>query len=506
MCFAHENEQTYVMPSGELDDETRAEIWDYLERLNNGCNGRSMKWEEFYAACMERMPDALKGEAYHVPEIARLVVSATHGYSIGNLPHYVYGENESQRKDNYRKTLKQFHRMLNERISAGWKAYLNKELFYALGNQWVVGGNADYVGTFPKRLSKMLFKTCGVKLSNQHIETIGNLGAKCLTTVDYTLSFDREFADCDEDEFNERYLNEGSCWRPGGEYEASREMLYEAGGYGLLAWENDKPVARCWIVEQNNKWLLFNAYGKLSLTQFARILAHKHGMTYRVCGLYNHGGKNNGIYINDGKGVVVCSNDDMSVLPEYPDFDFGWDVPNSDYCYECNCTIDLDESYISPDGEHICESCYCDNYISCERCGETFSQEDVNNCEGSYYCDSCTTREGYNRCNDCGEYRQNTLIAMGEKICEECLDNYCYCDCCEEYRDETTETDDGSACNSCISDHYTSCEHCDKWTQNNQYCDECELLKCECEDIENGCIECKTSPIPGQLTLEMPSC
>lgn len=130
-------------------------------------------------------------------------------------------------------------------------------------------------------------------------------------------------------------------------------------------------------------------------------------------------------------------------------------------CYECGCPLDEDDPQYSHNGDTYCESCYADNFQSCEYCDETFPGDEMHtvyDCDGrggyntSQVCRHCRN-SNYTRL-DAGAYRgkywldaETIETGCGHTICE--LDTDCgdwfYSDESEEYWSihELAETTDG---------------------------------------------------------------
>lgn len=140
-------------------------------------------------------------------------------------------------------------------------------------------------------------------------------------------------------------------------------------------------------------------------------------------------------------------------------------------CDDCGEWVPEDESYVTADGETICESCYEDNYFTCEDCGEIHHNEDlivVNPGRGDeqYVCSDCAERHYY-RCDDCGEYFYDCNVHIGNNdvaICDDCWDRggWSVCEDCGDIvsDDEINycESDGCYYCDSCYADHNESCD------------------------------------------------
>lgn len=126
-------------------------------------------------------------------------------------------------------------------------------------------------------------------------------------------------------------------------------------------------------------------------------------------------------------------------------------------CFECGCIIEENEGYyVDSKQEYICDDCYCDNYITCEGCGE------VTHIDNSVY--------------------HNDVM-----YCQSCFDdNFVRCACCDEYvaNSETYETSNGDVCELCYDVKYEECHECgdifrrdDMYYSENDgcyYCEDCE--------------------------------
>lgn len=50
---------------------------------------------------------------------------------------------------------------------------------------------------------------------------------------------------------------------------------------------------------------------------------------------------------------------------------------NAAECVECYEILDLNMTHSTPDGESVCEDCFCEYYVDCEDCGEFIHREDA---------------------------------------------------------------------------------------------------------------------------------
>lgn len=215
-----------------------------------------------------------------------------------------YAEGAAGRMSNYQDTAKEYIRWHNDRILIPGVRDTLADWSSELGATWIVTGKSPYVGTFPKRLSKFILKNTGIKLCPQHLEQIGNL---CSTGMDsdapVSLTFDREFIERGPAE----YCHQDSCWWGG--YSFSRAVLFMGGGYAVRSWDLSgdvqKPIARCWLLPYQGKYVLMNAYGSCDLYKFARLLSNAWGLSYKKISVRCSASDRQQLYINSGEGILL---------------------------------------------------------------------------------------------------------------------------------------------------------------------------------------------------------
>lgn len=83
----------------------------------------------------------------------------------------------------------------------------------------------------------------------------------------------------------------------------------------------------------------------------------------------------------------------------------------SEFCSQCE---DCNEWHITEDGfttaygDWICHDCFDDNYFFCDRCDEIYHVDQLHNCDGENYCDSCYA-DCYNPLHEYG-YKPNVVF------------------------------------------------------------------------------------------------
>lgn len=137
---------------------------------------------------------------------------------------------------------------------------------------------------------------------------------------------------------------------------------------------------------------------------------------------------------------------------------------NREICDICNNEI-LNGSYVTRDGDTICQDCYNDNFITCEYCDEIVHHNDAVCINDEWICNDCAD-EHYNRCAYC-----DNLITNDDE--------------------EVITNDDDVICERCYENYYGRCEHCENVFHENglTYYEDDELCEGACEGYY--CIECE---------------
>lgn len=308
---------------------------------------------------------------------------------------------------------------------------------------WVVTGKGDYVGTFPKRFSKYLFKTMSLKCPTSILTEIGNL-AKMHSSDEITYVF--EFVD-HADWYAGEFGDHGSCWW--GDYSDGKDAYIANGGHAIRFYEGNKGIGRAWVMPlDENKYILFNGYGLAAnpTLTMTRIMSQYLGMTYKRISVY----ANDSIYINGNSGYVIGEHDAIEDEGYYE-----FEIEVTGYrCENCNSRISEYEGYTAPNGETYCETCFYDNCGSCAHCDETHWNDDLTYTNDNDYCEHCLN-ELFTECHKCHDYRRNEDVTEveGEYYCDDCLtDIFELCEECEEWKRIGTLIDMKSGeriCNEC---------------------------------------------------------
>lgn len=283
--------------------------------------------------------------------------------------------------------------------------------------QWVVTGRGEYVGTFPKRVSKYYYQTLNIKSPNEFLQGLGNIARQhsednAIYHFDFVDRFDWRAGD-----FGDR----GSCYW-GGNSEARDVMHYE-GALAIRFYVNDKSYGRAWLAQlRDNRFIIFNGYGYTTL-QIARVFAEFIGLSYKKIGLENHGNDSGLVWINSGIGYLIGDADKIANISEY-DLEWGDGIR----CYDCGDTANGD--YTNPDGDIYCADCFYEQCDYCHDCGDVAWRDNMYYIESLEHdvCNYCYGRN-YGYCNGCEQdYRNSDLTTVPainniplNHFCRDCL-------------------------------------------------------------------------------------
>lgn len=337
-----------------------------------------------------------------------------------------------------------------------------------IGCDWVVKGNQKYVGTFPKRISKLVWLEFNIKVEEQIISEVGNIASRYLTNsskilADFSNEFDWDAGD---------YGDDGSCfWSC---RTAAKAMMQENGGWAMRFYDNNRNgIGRCWVmpVRHNNEngYVVFNAYGSnrdCGLWIHARLIAGLLGFSYKKIDYLVNGGSDEGkLYINGGRGIVIGPENLVNNIERY---DFEIDEPDRHECYNCGETVYDEDGIMTHNHREYCESCFDEIFTRCDNCSESVETDDAEYLSGNYYCCvTCAREDGWEWCDRCDEPVRKTYDTACGNLCIDCKDdveededdeedeedtsveisyefintvNHCNCDFCVESRREWDET------------------------------------------------------------------
>ena len=297
---------------------------------------------------------------------------------------------------------------------------LSRSYLPAIPNDWVwtwlVAGKGEYVGTFPKRLSKFYFQEHGIKCPTSFVQELGNLARQHSSeqitfTFDFNNRFDWEAGD---------YGDNNSCYFT--DRRAALGMLRDNDALAIRFYEGDKGIGRAWVAKLVEKrYIVFNGYGIAgdATLKIAQIMATWLGLGYKHIDLDNYGQTGGTLWINGGNGYLIGTSEQTAAMDSH-DLQF-----DCDECYSCaNCGDEMneDESYYTPDGESYCNSCFDNHCAYCAHCDETFFRDDMRYIEDmGEVCERCLERR-YEYCSNCSEYRpkDDFMVIKEEVYCTNC--------------------------------------------------------------------------------------
>jgi hypothetical protein len=275
---------------------------------------------------------------------------------------------------------------------------------------WLVSGKADYVGTFPKRLSKFFFQSHGIKCPTSFMQALGNLARQhSADAITYTFDFTDTF-DWDDGDFGDS----GSCYWS--DRTAALGMLAENAALAIRFYADASGFARAWVAQLSEKrYIVFNGYG-IETRKIAHIMATWLGLGYKKIRLANNGETAGMLWINGDSGYLIGTSEQTAALERH---DLGFDCSECYACDYCGNTMNEDDSYSTPNGESYCQSCFYDHYDYCYYCDSTVYRDDMTYVDDNDVCDSCFDKH-YFTCETCHTNRPNRHKLEDKDYCLIC--------------------------------------------------------------------------------------
>lgn len=376
----------------------------------------------------------------------------------------------------YRVDINSYDEYFTANLFSLMRLHINDTFESESWGNWLVSKGV-YAGTLPKRLSSMMYKVYGIRLTSQLLSILGGeLGKinKAVSGGNYITVLDG--IDWESGAFGD----EGSCFW--GDRSGAKYMLSESGALSFKVYSTYQPDnghsqechcdyediqditvsgnntvysnSRCWIIPHHRGLIMFNGYG-YELIKQVRMLSTLLGVSYTKISLDNHGRTSDTMYINSGVGYLLGNQQDICNT-DYIDLNIQ-DYDNSECAY-CGDSYSDDE-LTCINGENYCEDCLSEHFRYCECCNE-YKDSDYAywiDSRGEYVCEyHYNRRDGYD-CEECGRYylgNDSPSVDIyydndsGIKctICESCAkDNYIYCDNCDTWHE--------SECESCMHEN-----------------------------------------------------
>lgn len=166
-------------------------------------------------------------------------------------------------------------------------------------------------GNYTKRLSRLAYKSFGLKLKPEVVSRVGCIARDHSTAIDFQIETTRDLNQSASD-----FAHEESCWWQS--YSESRCALKTNGGFGLRTFTDAGWVnGRAWVIPlkltesgrltptfetlEPDAFVVFNGYGDLGGYVPARIISHMAGMTYRKVDFTC-----SPMYVNSSSGYLVA--------------------------------------------------------------------------------------------------------------------------------------------------------------------------------------------------------
>lgn len=134
-------------------------------------------------------------------------------------------------------------------------------------------------------------------------------------------------------------------------------------------------------------------------------------------------------------------------------------------CACCGHNETTEDSKDTQDGQ-VCEACFNDNYLICDRCSAIYHNDDeISPSEDEFFCSVyCANRKGWYKCSDCEDWTHSDNSgnnSSGDIICNRCLENYYECSECGDctHNDDANYQDSTGQhyCNSCWENYEEDC-------------------------------------------------
>jgi len=419
-CRYHTDQRPYKVVGGSIAPQGIAAAWRYLCTLSAvSIDGRTTEksysdWLDQVKSDIGNVTSSSNMQCYVADVMYNHRMYFGHGTAIG-APAQGHDVNEyrSNMVTWLGKCLTLFKAVKAFRAeNPATYARLSDRVLDQIGNDWLVTGKGEYVGTYPKRLAKALFKSnYPIRLQPEHLRTIGDLISPHVSKehTEIILKFDQDFI---EGSLSGDYCHSGSCWWGEGR-EGLREGFVAEGGWAIREFDGATPISRCWIVwdKRHACYVLFNSYGKTDLPGFARVLSTAWGLPYAQASLYPD---NSAYFINGDKCYLIGPSQVVDKLAGQA-LGVSWHKPIKPKvkCKCCQKETDSDQLSETRDIHRnwimVCSDCF----ETCPRCTHRHTHDAM--VAGTGYCQSC--RPHLHPCGCCQNLTEDTY-------CRTCVVRY----------------------------------------------------------------------------------
>lgn len=284
----------------------------------------------------------------------------------------------------------------------------------------------QFTGKLPNRISAYLYKQYNRRLTDAIIGRIGDVAKRHMPSsgnTDVVLCFTKKL------DWKAGTFGDGtSCfWQS---RRGDRESIKSNNGLAVQAW-NPKDwkegKARVWaaFIEKDKVLVVYNAYGTLPITEFARALSIHYGCSYKYMNLRIG---SDVVFVNSNNCYVIGAKEDIDKLYKKASTDNGGMLilpyKRKVMCFNCHNGCDDAAQY---DGKQLCAKCWKAFVKTCTNCrkhywitSDSSERKSFGSKEYISICGKCKA----NHCINCGEFSEKQLSADKNSLqyrkCEKC--------------------------------------------------------------------------------------
>jgi len=226
-----------------------------------------------------------------------------------------------------------------------------------------------------------------------------------------------------KDLFSKAFNSRTEDFRDGWESKHSINFLTNVNGFSVFIYLDS---SRLFLDSDSCEWKI--AGGKMDNSYE---IINSEGVLQESEGFYNY---ENGLsrLISSGMKIHEVSTDEIK-------------------CENCGCIIHRDDALSDPDECLLCEFCYGDLVTICHSCGSAIWETESSYADGEQYCNSCF-EDNFLKCEECGdtiEIDASYCTPSGHSVCESCFDSkYSICvECSDPF--EHSELNENNECEDC---------------------------------------------------------
>lgn len=226
-----------------------------------------------------------------------------------------------------------------------------------------------YIGKLPARISSFLYKEFSLKASTAVLGTIGDIAKKHMPSsgnskvvLCFTKSLDWTAG---------KFGDGQSCfWQS---RRGDRENIKSNGGMAVQAWDTkdwSAGKARVWAHLLDNKrvMIIYNAYGTLPITEFARAISTRYSCDYKHM-LLKIG--SDAVFVNNSTSYILGETSEIDKIIEKTGMGDYYHLAYKKkvMCFNCHCATDESRKF---DGRDYCQRCFVAFVKTCIKCSKNF--------------------------------------------------------------------------------------------------------------------------------------